>query len=280
MIYSTLRSISWWLPIGLLAWCSHNMAATVASTAFYYSSPLPVASLATYDRVVVEADNVVNLEALRSGGTKVFAYLSVGEAEGWRESSRNLPSELFRGSNSQWQSRVADLTQPGWKQYLLENRMARLWDKGYRGFFLDTLDSYQLGRPTPQMQHLQAQALIDIILSMHKRFPGLELIFNRGFEILPDVGKLAVGLVAESLFQSWNPITQSYGPVSESDREWLLTRLNEARDRYGLPVTVIDYVAPDRAPLAQETARRIAALGFYPWVATPSLDVVYSWSQE
>ena len=277
MTYSTLRSLAWLLPVGLLAWCSHNMAATVDSTAFYYGTPIPVARLAAYNRIVVEADNVVDLSALRFFGAKVFAYVSVGEAEGWRESSRNLQAELFRGDNFQWNSRVADLTQPDWKEYLLEGRMAPLWAQGYRGFFLDTLDSYKIAADTPLKQRAQADALVDIIRSMHQRFPGLELIFNRGFEVLPEVATLAVGLVAESLFQSWNARTQTYESVSGSDREWLLLHLQEARDRYGLPVTVIDYVAPDQAALARETARRIFSLGFYPWVATPTLDVVYNW---
>ena len=101
-------------------------------------------------------------------------------------------------------------------------------------------------------------------------------MFNRGFELLPEVAPLSVGIVAESLFQSWNPALQEYVEVSPPDREWLLARLNEARDRYGLPVTVIDYVAPTQGALAQETARRIATLGFVPWVANPGLDVVFT----
>lgn len=278
MIPRTLRTLFWLLPLGLLTWCSHNLAATVPATAIFYGAPIPVASLIDYDRIVVEAENVVDLQALRAGGSKVFAYVSVGEAEGWREASRSLPDELFLGSNQPWGSRIADLTQPGWKKFLLEDRMAALWARGYRGFFLDTLDSYMVS--PKEQQPAQSAALVDIIRSMHQRFPGLELIFNRGFEVLPEVGRLAVGLVAESLFQSWDPTKQVYGVVSESDREWLLTKLNESHALYGLPVTVIDYVAPDQTALIQETARRISALGFYPWVSTPGLDVVKKWSPK
>jgi uncharacterized protein (TIGR01370 family) len=273
---SLFRALGMLVPISLLAMGTMVRATTLPSTAFFYGSAMPAASLSKFDRIVVEAANVQDLSALRARGATVFAYVSVGEAEGWRDSTRALPPGFFLGANPDWQSRVADLTQAGWKKFLLEDRMASLWAQGYRAFFLDTLDSYQRYATTPAAQAVQGSALVDIIRSMHQRFPGVELLFNRGFELLPEVAPLSVGIVAESLFQSWNPASQEYGVVSPPDREWLLARLNEARDRYGLPVTVIDYVAPTQGELAQETARRIAALGFVPWVANPGLDVVFT----
>jgi hypothetical protein len=244
------------------------------STAFFYGSPVPVVALSKFERIVVESENVKNLDGLRVAGADVFAYLSVGEAEGWRTSSRALPKDLFVGANMAWHSRIADLTQPGWRDYLIEERMTRLWADGYRGFFLDTLDSYQIVFKNPDEQRAQSKALVEIIRAMHQRFPGVKLLLNRGFAELPEAGPMAVGLVAESLFQSWNPMTQQYVSVSESDRNWLLARLNHAHLRYGLPITVIDYVSPDKPDLARETARQITALGFASWVATPGLDMI------
>lgn len=244
------------------------------STAFFYGAPVPVVELSKFKRVVVEAENLADLDGLRIAGAEVFAYLSVGEAEGWRTSARALPNDLFMGGNAAWNSRVADLTQPGWREFLLEQRMAMLWKIGYNSFFLDTLDSYQMVVKTPAEQSAQARALVEIIRAMHHRFPGVKLLLNRGFEVLPEVGPLAVGLVAESLFQSWNPVTREYDSVSEKDRGWLLAHLNQAQIRYALPITVIDYVPADKPELARETAKRITALGFASWVANPGLDML------
>lgn len=244
------------------------------STAFFYGSPIPIVALSKFDRVVVEAENLDDLTALRSLGADVFAYVSVGEAEGWRATSRALPMDLFLGDNAAWQSRIADLTQPDWRRYLIEHRMALLWATGYSGFFLDTLDSYQMVAKSPVEQLTQSKALVEIIRAIHQRFPGVKLLFNRGFDVLPEVGQLAVGVVAESLFQSWNPVTKEYVRVGEDERSWLLVRLNDARLRYKLPITVIDYVPGDKPDLARETAHRITALGFAPWVATPGLDML------
>lgn len=279
-LLNRLRELMSWQMLALLPsclffyGCSMNPPAP-PSTAFFYGAPLPVLALSEFDRVVVEAENVKDLDGLRAAGAEVFAYVSVGEAEAWRGSSRELPQTLFMGANPAWQSRVADLTLPGWRDYLIEQRMAQLWATGYRGFFLDTLDSYQIVAKDLEAQGAQSKALVEIIRAMHQRFPGVQLLFNRGFEVLPEVRALAVGLVAESLFQRWNPVAQVYESVSEKDRVWLLAKLNHARLRYGLPITVIDYVPPEKPELAWATARQIAALGFGPWVATPGLDMIF-----
>jgi len=243
-------------------------------TAFFYGAQVPVTALAQFDRVVVEADQIQDLRPLRAAGADIFAYVSVGEVEGWRASVRALPPELFLGSNASWHSRIADLSHPGWRRYLLDERMAGLWAAGYRGFFLDTLDSYRMAAKDAAQERAQTAALVDLIRAMHDRFPGVKLLLNRGFEVLSEVAPLCVGVVAESLFQGWNAGLQKYVRVSEADRLWLLNRLSDARERFGLPVTVIDYVSPKQPALARATAQRIAALGFAPWVANPGLDVL------
>ena len=262
------------LPLGLLMLACTANRSDMRSTAFFYGHQVPVASLARFDRIVVQSDHIDDLEALRASGAEVYAYLSVGEAEAWRLSSQSLPPSLFIGSNQAWGNRIADLTQPGWQHYLLEQRMARLWDIGYRGFFLDTLDSYQLATKDTHAKATQRKALVALIRAMHGRFPGVRLLFNRGFDLLPEVGQLATGLVAESLFRSWNPLTGEYVAVSDGDRSWLIARLDDARKRYGLPITVIDYLPQSDIALARVTARRIELLGYFPWIANPALDIL------
>lgn len=278
-----------WLPLSLLlfgcdaAFSQTSAPARVAGaspipTAFFYGAPVPLERLAAYPRVVVEADNLPEpanaIARLAAGGTTVFAYVSVGEAEGWRSSTRALDASLFLGENAAWNSRVADLSQQGWRDFLINERMSRLWQQGYRAFFLDTLDSYQMASTDPAQRERQACGLAAIVRAMHQHFPGVQLLLNRGFEVLPSIGSLASGLVAESLYRSWDASAGRYVEVSPQDRDWLLARLQETRQRYGLPITVIDYVAPGDTTLALATARRIEAQGYAAWVATPALDSV------
>lgn len=265
------------LCLGLLfALAAFPAPAAPPSVAFHYGDEMPVDSLAQFDWAVVEAGHVDErqLAGIRRHGTEVFAYVSVGETEHWRGVPETVPEAAILGENPAWDSDVVDLTHPAWREYLLEERFEPLWEAGYRGFFLDTLDSYRRFVNDEAGVREQAAALADIIRTLRERFPGVRLIVNRGFEVLDEVHGEVAAVAVESLYRRWNPGTERYRKVPEETRARLLEHLEKARDEYGLTVIAIDYVPPAERDLARETARRIAGHGFTPWVATPALDQV------
>jgi hypothetical protein len=121
----------------------------------------------------------------------------------------------------------------------------------------------------------QETALVDFIQTIKKQFPGARLLINRGFEIMPRIGHLVEGLIAESLFYSWNPTDRRYVASNDNDRFWLVKQLREIRDRYHLPVVVVDYLPSELQEKAHQVARHIAELGFIPWVTNHSLNKIY-----
>ena len=143
--------------------------------------------------------------------------------------------------------------------------MRPLWQAGYRGFFLDTLDSYQLAAKDDAARARQEAGLVRVIGEIKRSFPEAKLIFNRGFEILPDLHALAYAVAAESLFQGWDPGEKRYRDVPEADRAWLLGQLRRVRAEYRLPVLAIDYVAPEdrdsRAPRPEKSKRSVSSPG-------------------
>src|SRR4051794_1285755 len=251
-----------------------SSASADPSTAFFYGRPVPVKLLSHFKQVIVEPENMDDLSHLQGQGTKVFAYVSIGEVNWTRSWYSNMPSSWFIASDKDWRSSIVDLTQQGWHDYLINNYLMRLWQQGYRGFFLDGLESYQKLVVEPGSRLMQEKALSNLIKRLHRHFPGVELILNRGFAILPEVNRYAVALVAESLFQHWEPSGQAYVKVIEPDHYWLLDKLKQVRDQYGLQVIVVDYVDPKQKELARNTARQISGLGFTPWVANPSMDIL------
>lgn len=242
------------------------------SVAFFYGANAPINHLSAYEWVVVQPGNFDSPKPLRHKGVEVFAYISVGELEERQLTDPGVDPSWVIGHNKAWQSRVADLTQSGWRHYLVERSMAALWSKGYRAFFLDTLDSFQLAVADDAGRRKQIRGLVDLVKAAHARFPGVKLLFNRGFEILPEVAPLCAGVAAESLFAGWDAGNQNYRDVRANDRAWLLGKLNEVKDRYRLPVVVIDYLPSSESTRAARVAHDIRQLGFIPWVANPSLD--------
>jgi hypothetical protein len=247
-------------------------------TAFFYGKPVPLELFSHYERVVLEADNLDDAGVLSTSRAKVYAYLSVGELEGWREEAIAADPALALGWSTAWNNVIADLTHPGWRSYVLDQRMSPLWERGFRGFFLDTLDSYQAATRSPGELARQRQALVEFIHDVHRRFPGVGLLLNRGFELLPQVAPLVEGVVAESMFRSFDPESGRFYAVRPEDSQWLIAQLQTVKQRYGLAVTVIDYL-PDggrgaNRSVACDLVKRIASLGFASWISTPRLDVL------
>lgn len=240
------------------------------AVAFFYGKPVPVAELRHFDWVVVQPENVEaeDLEALKGARVDVFAYLSMGEA-----AAHEVEAGSVVGSNPGWNSVVVNPAAASWRDRILA-RADELADRGYGGLFLDTLDSYAAVLPGPEAKRAAAVAMGRLIAALHERHPDLRLFFNRGFELLDDVGQLASAVAAESLFFGWDAGQKRYVEVPEADRKWLTTQLRSVRDRYRIPVVVIDYLPTARRDAARQTARRIDALGFTPWVANPSLDIL------
>ncbi len=261
-------------PLALLLGCllpsTVRASSPLASVALYYAPRPPLDELHAFDVVVVDpsADGVDPV-VYRTSHSQLFAYLSVGEVTPDRPYYREMQPAWFVADNRVWKSRVVALDDPDWRAFFLDRVLEPLWRAGYRGFFLDTLDSYQLVPDAKRHAALRA-GLVAVIRAIKQRHPQVQLILNRGFELLDQVKDCTVAVAAESLFQTFDPKTGLYGEVPVQDRQWLLDRFAEVK-KTGLPVISIDYVTPKDRALARSTAARIAALGVIPWVTDKDL---------
>jgi hypothetical protein len=262
-------------PVG--AGCSAANAANGAalpSVAFFYGEPVPVEPLSRFDAVVVEPDSGFDPAAQPAGCTAWFAYVSVGEVTPQRAYYAAMPKAWLAGHNAAWASNVVDQDAPGWPAFYVKQVIAPLWRKGYRGFFLDTLDSYQLIAKTDEARRRQQAGLVAVIRAIKARYPRALLMFNRGFEILPQVHDLAYAVAFESLYSGWDQAKQRYTQVPPADRDWLLGQAKVIREQYRLPVISIDYCAPGDEQCARDTAQKICKDGLVPYVTDGALQTV------
>lgn len=248
--------------------------ASLPSFALYYGKTPPVELLSAYDAAVIEPDSGFNPRAHPLPHTTWFAYASVGEVLPSRSYYAALPKTWLAGHNEAWASRVVDQSQPDWPAWFVDHVIAPQWDKGYRGFFLDTLDSWQLVAKTDSDRARQQAGLIAVIRAIKARYPEAKLIFNRGFEILPQVHDLVYAVAFESLYRGWDQAQQRYTEVPAADREWLLSQATTIRDQYHLPVISIDYCAPADRNCARDAVTKIRALGIVPYVTDGALSTM------
>lgn len=271
----TLSRIAAVIALFFVAAGAQNAFAT-PSFAFYYGKDIPWEALGAFDVAVVEPGNVGSngWSHRLNPGTTVAAYIAVGEVHPTRGYFKALRPEWKLGENAAWGSIVVDQAAPGWSAFYLAQVIKPLWDQGYRAFFLDTLDSFYLVAKTPEAQQKQIAGMASLIKDIKRAYPDAKLIFNRGFEILPQVNTLAYAVAAESLFQGWDAGKNEYRVVPPADRDWIMGQLKKCRDEYKLPVIAIDYVPPTDRALARDTAQKIKALGVIPWVTNPALDMM------
>lgn len=255
------------------AWGAVTLSASTA-VAFHYGANPPWDELQAFDLVVVDPDHVKNPGAPALPHTRLAAYVSVGEVHPSRAYAAQIPKSWLRGENRDWGSRLIDQSNPDWPAFFTDTILTPLWNAGYRAFFFDTLDSYQLFAKTPAERAAQEAGMVALVTAVKRRYPQAELLFNRGFEILERTHQHVAAVAAESLLQGYAPAQTQYRPVPKNDRDWLLAQFQRIRDVYHLPVIVIDYVPQGERALARTTARDIAAMGFIPWVATPDLTTV------
>ncbi|MDQ8036242.1 MAG: bifunctional glycoside hydrolase 114/ polysaccharide deacetylase family protein [Pedobacter sp.] len=251
-----------------------SKAAAPAVALFYGENP-PWDELRAFDVVVVDPDHPgLNPASHQHADSTVFAYASVGEVHASKPYFSRIPPAWLIADNRGWGSRVIDQSAPGWPAFFVEQVLAPLWAQGYRGFFLDTLDSWALAAKTPAEQAKQQAGLVAVIRAIKTRWPEARLIFNRGFEILPQVHDAVWMVAAESLYHGFDPARGGYVDVSTNDRAWLQGKLQQVQKDYGLPILAIDYLPPEKRSEARATAEKIRQLGFIPWVADGGLNTL------
>ena len=230
--------------------------------AFIYSKNIDDSFINFYDKVVVEADAIDNIYAIRYP-EKMVAYVSVGEIEPWRKTKTPYKKSWVISKNKTWNSLIADLRNKEYQNFIFE-RVASLYKKGYRNFFLDTMDAYHVTAKDKKLFKHQQKALIEIIHKLHKKYPKSELILNRGFELLDKIHNDISAIVAESLISRYDNATKSYSKVPKADYKWILARLKEAK-KYGLDAISIDY-SDGSTKERLEIAKKIKELGITPYV--------------
>lgn len=263
------NSLSLLLGLLLPFYCGAGLARNITelrSIAFYYGEmPVPE-PLSQFEFVVLEPSSGF-VPKHSSGQTPYWiAYVSVGEVIPSRDYFSSIPAPWVIGLNNEWHSYIIDQTAEGWPSFFVEHVITPLWNKGYSGFFLDTLDSYQLVAENEQQRHQNQQGLIAVIHAIHHRFPDARIILNRGFELLPKVHKQVYAVAFESLFKGWGEANKQYIDVSIADRDWLLNQVEVIKKKYDLPVIAIDYCLPTDTVCSQDTAKKILDLGLVPYI--------------
>ncbi|RMJ02708.1 hypothetical protein DOQ08_02172 [Marinobacter litoralis] len=240
---------------------------------FYYGKEAPIGNLYAYDWLVLQPSQTTNarLDLLYKGNTHPIAYLSAGEMAFTDQAVQGMQSDWVLGENTAWKSYVLDIRKESVRDFMVEQLVAPAMARGFKGVFLDTLDSHLLtaeGRENPEA-FAEAQGLL--IATIRERFPDSLIIINRGFHLPESVHKKVDALAFESWRNGFEAGGRRYYEVSDQDREWLAGQLSHWREKHPeLPVIAIDYTRSEDD--AFELSKQLRQDGFIPYVSDHNLN--------
>jgi len=247
-----------------------------ASWLIYYSDQAPLETLYRYDLLVLDSDSHPPLQPLIRRGKTLLGYLSIGEVEDYRSFFAEVQAEgIFLRENQNWKgSYFVDLRDERWPGRILEEIIPRIVEQGFNGLFLDTLDNaIELERTDSKKYAGMQSAAAAMVRKIRHRYPGLKIMMNRGYELLPEIGREIDIVLGESVFTTYDFNSQKYHRVPEDAYSEQVRLLKEAQQRQpGLKIFTLDYWNPEDSAGIRRIYKTERANGFNPYVATIKLD--------
>ena len=124
-------------------------------------------SLNSYKTVVIDAQNfrAVEINKFRDEGHKVFSYINIGSLENFRDYYDEY-ADLALEAYEHWEEEVwIDVSDVKWQQFVVNELIPSLIEKGIDGFFVDNCDVYY-NYTTPEIMNgltVMMNAMVDIL---------------------------------------------------------------------------------------------------------------------
>ena len=240
-----------------------------------YYGVADVPAIGRYDLVVLDSgiDEAIVTKYRRSA--VLLGYLSLGEVHTQRAYASDMATQgVLLASSRNWpDARFIDLRDERWKSRVIEELIPDILRRGFHGLFLDTLDDAEfLETLDPQRFAGMIDAAVDLVQTIRLRFPGVPIMVNRGYALLPRIIHHIDMLMGESVRSTYNAEQKVYVLVSDQDYQWQRDRLYEARRlRRDIRLFSLDYWKPKDRRGINRLYAEARANGFVPYVSTIDL---------
>jgi len=254
--------------------------ADINSWVCVYSSDALVDEIGKFDLAVLDSDSHPDLVGLKNSDTLLIGYVSIGEVGDYRWYWNHIHDKPWiLEKNPNWDSHMIDVRADEWHELLIEQIIPKIL-AGFDGVFLDTIDNaeyLQRYHPTKKYPMMEA-AMVRLIKSIRKSFPSAYVVANRGFAILDEIAGSIDAVVAESIFTTIDfeeNITRRNTP---REYEPIIRQLQKKKKKEGLKIFTLDYPNLQNESDIEAIIADSHALGFIPYISTPQLHKVYSYT--
>lgn len=248
----------------------------VANWVVFYGQDAELTAFDGFEVIVLDPAFRPDITPLVERGATTLGYISLGEI------SQTGPyfglirdrAVLLR-ENANWRGSFAvDARRRSWMRLIIDEAIPQILAKGYRGLFLDTLDTLvHLEDSDPQTYRGMRRAAARLVKEIRRAYPTIPLMMNRGYALLPELVDTVDAVLAESFMTTYNFETKTYHWVGPDQLAMQLELLQPARlAPQRLPVYSLDYWNPADPAALNQIYNQERALGHSPYVATILLD--------
>lgn len=150
----------------------------IESFFIYYGSAACTKKLNQYETIILDPDNYKNVKEFKAF---TYAYLSLGEVNHFRDYFKVLElNEKLLKKCSIWDSYLIKFDN-FWENLVLTQIIPSIIKSGYKGIMLDTIDSILHHKLTSR------NSIIELINKIKAMYPDLNVMVNRGFEIINEL---------------------------------------------------------------------------------------------
>lgn len=208
--------------------------------------------VAGYELVIIEPDfyTKLEIEALKSNGTKILAYITLGEIDANRWYYPKLQERGFLGTNKNWNSSYLNLEDAVTRSVILNEVLPEVTAKGVDGIFMDTIDAVS---PYTERFHLKPY-MLELIKEIKTRNPDLLILQNSGLFLLEDSKEFIDGVLIEDIASGYNFEKQEYFIKDSEAYHERLRLIREYSEENKFPFFIVDF-AIDTAAIKQVKTR-------------------------
>ncbi len=276
---SLVLMLMWTVPSSKGGQLSPADRLRAAKTWVSYYSTGQIPQLVQFDVLDIDVeDGAANYEAqdvaqMKRAGKLVISYLNVGSAEPFRSYWAQVQSYALRKYPG-WPEFYMDVSNPGYRDVLLETAVPQILAKGVDGLFLDNVDAgFDNARPGV------TAGIVEVVRQIRAAHPTTLLIAqSSNLRILSERGsdgrqfyQYVNGVAREEVSATY---AGGYGRVPVDQSDAVLRTLAAWRAK-GLTVFTLDYA--NSVALAQYAITRARAYGLIPYVGTRALDQIFTW---
>ena len=194
-----------------------------------------------YDHVVIDAQNytAAEIKKLKSGGRKIYSYLSIGTIEKYRTYYKRFEKYKL-GKYENWSDeRWVDVSKKAWQDFVVNELVDGLRKKGVDGLWVDNTDVYY---EYPRSSILNG--VISILTRIHNK--KIPIIINGGdvfVSKLISMGKAKIinGVMQEEVLTAIKGYNSNkFSRQSKTDRAYYEAYLRRVR-RAGRSIALLEY---------------------------------------